>query len=485
MSKRLKVLFLAAEAVPFVKVGGLGDVAGTLPRALRALKGGPDIRMVLPLHPQVDRDKLNLKPAAAFSVGHVDGSLRVQAFETEVDGLPVYFIDGGPIAEAASVYSSDSRADGYKYVLFSMGALEMARILDWQPDIVHAQDWHTAAAIYYIKLNRKYDAFYKKCRTLLTVHNLPYLGNEAGPVMQDFGLPAAVESGLPEWSQQMPLPLGLYAADKINSVSPGYAGEMLTPEFGSGLYAYLAGRKKDLVGILNGLDEDSWDPKTDEKIPVNFNRDSLVERKENKRQLQDELNLAVNPRIPLLSIISRMDHQKGIDTAIEGLRLAAGLPWRVVILGTGTPEIEEQARQLGRDYPDKVRTMIRYDEGLARRIYAGSDAILIPSRYEPCGLTQMIGMRYGCVPIARATGGLKDTIVDFEDSEENTGFLFAEGSAEALAETIERALGLFLNDQRRWRGLQLRGMAQDFSWMRSAKEYLTLYQSMMAEKLRR
>ncbi len=482
MTDTLKVWFLAAEAQPLIKVGGLGDVAGTLPPALCRLPQKPDVRLVLPLH-QAIRDKgLPLTPVAAFTIGHVDGPVAVEAYRSDVGSLPVYLIAGKPIADMPAVYSSDGVGDGNKYVFFSLAALELARALDWQPDVLHAQDWHTAAAIYALEKWYRKDPFYRQTATLLTVHNLPFLGHEAGPALTDYGLPpASADSKLPEWARHMPLPLGLLTADKINTVSPGYAAEMLTPEFGAGLEGFLKTRKKDLLGILNGLDMESWDPRTDQVISHNYGADNLVDRKKNKAALQKEAGLPPTPKTPLLCIISRMDHQKGIDLALEALRNSLNLDWQAVILGNGDPALEAQTRQLAQDHPQRVKAFVTFDGDLARRMYAGADLILIPSRYEPCGLTQMIGMRYGCVPLARATGGLRDTIVDYDQDNQGNGFLFKQAAAPPLARALKRALETY-KDQRRWRGLQLRGMAQDFSWQQAAQKYYDLYLNIISER---
>lgn len=477
----MKVWFLAAEAQPLVKVGGLGDVAGTLPPALRRLKGKPDVRLVLPFHQEIRDKDLSLTPVAAFTIGHVDGAVAVEAYSTDVDGLPVYLISGKPVVDAPPVYSSDGKRDGNKYVFFSLAALELARALDWQPDVLHAQDWHTAAAIYALAKWYRKDPFFEHTATLLTVHNLPFLGHEAEGALRDYGLPPARGSALPDWAVHMPLPLGLLTADKINTVSPGYAAEMLTPEFGAGLEGFLLTRKKDLLGILNGLDMESWDPQKDKAIPYRFGSDSLAKRKNNKAALQGEAGLPQESKTPLLCIISRMDNQKGIDLAVEALKQVVALDWQAVILGTGDPDLEEQVRQLELDHPNRIKAYITYDGALARRMYAGTDMILIPSRYEPCGLTQMIGMRYGCVPVARATGGLRDTIIDYDQDRQGNGFLFKQATAAALAKTVRRALETY-TDQRRWRGLQLRGMGQDFSWQRAAEKYLDLYELIIDER---
>jgi len=481
MTDQIRVLFLSAEADPLVKIGGLGDVAGSLPAALGTLPESPDVRLVLPLYPRIKNAELDLKPVATFNISHSRGPLLTEVFQTIIKGTTIYLVNGAPISESNEVYSGDAHLDGSKFTFFSLGAMELVKILNWQPDIIHAHDWHTSPAVYNLQLIRGGDDFFQKTKSLLTVHNLPYLGHGTGPALGAFGLPRAHMSPLPKWAEHLPLPLGLLTADKINTVSSGYAKEILTPEFGANLESFLSTRKDDLSGILNGLDIQSWDPETDIQIPTNYSVESLSRRKDNKKQLLAELNLELDPDIPLLGMINRLDHQKGVDLVPDALRMIKDLGWQAVILGTGDPKLEEETRQLERELP-QVRGILRYDDGLARRIYGGSDLILIPSRYEPCGLTQMIAMRYGCVPLARATGGLKDTIVDYNFGETgiSTGFLFEETSSPALADTIRRALQIY-QDQRRWQGLQRRGMRKDFSWRQSAEKYLSLYKELLSE----
>ena len=403
MDKRLKILFIAAEASPLVKIGGLGDVAGSLPAALFALPASPDIRVVLPLYPQIKKSSLDLIPVTNFEVSHRDGPLLAEVFQAEVNGITHYFINGPPVASSPAVYSGDNHLDGTKFTFFSLAAMELAKILNWQPDILHAQDWHAAPAVYHLRLIKKGDDFYQNTKSLLTVHNLPYLGHGAEGALQAFGLPRAHMSALPDWAEHLPLALGLLSADKINTVSPGYADEMLTPEFGAHLEEFLKSRKGDLLGILNGLDMVSWDPETDASLPVNYSTGTLNKRKENKKQLLKELGLSPDLDTPLLAMINRMDYQKGVDLVPPALEMITDLNWQAIILGTGDRKLEEAARKLDQENP-QVRSILKFDGALARRIYGGSDLIMIPSRYEPCGLTQMIGMRYGCVPLGRATG---------------------------------------------------------------------------------
>jgi len=482
--KPLKVLFLCSEAAPLIKVGGLGDVAGSLPPALRALPEKPDIRVCLPLYPAIKNLDLDLIPTASFELVHSSGPVLAEIYQGVVNRVPFYFIDGSLIASSRTVYSGDNYQDGLKFTFFSLAAMELARNIGWKPDIVHAQDWHTAPAVYNLHRVRKKDDFFLGTRSLLTVHNLPYLGQGAEPALAEFGLPAARGSALPEWTSRLPLPLGLLTADKINTVSPGYAREILTAEFGAGLEKFLMTRREDLSGILNGLDLESWDPENDPELPFNYSAAELKDRAKNKTQLQEEIGLERDPHQPLLAMVNRMDAQKGVDLVPDALRALCNHDWQAVILGTGDPELERSAKQLANDRP-QVAAILKYDDSLARRIYAGSDIMLIPSRYEPCGLTQMIGMRYGCVPLARATGGLKDTIIDYHSShrEESTGFLFNQAAPRPLAKAVLRALDVY-KDQRRWRGLQRRGMKADFSWEKSASKYLDLYNELSELELK-
>lgn len=482
MEDPIKVLFLAAEADPLVKIGGLGDVAGSLPAALSALPESPDVRLVLPLYPQIKNAGWDLTPAASFFISHSQGPILAEVFQTLINGVTVYLVNGAPVSKSPAVYSGDAYQDGTKFIFFSLAAMELVKIINWQPDILHAHDWHTAPAAYNLRLIRGSDKFFRNTKSLLTVHNLPYLGHDTGPALLAFGLPRAHMSPLPDWAEHIPLPLGLLTADKINTVSPGYAKEMLTEEFGANLEEFLQTRVRDISGILNGLNMQIWDPATDPQLAVNYSAETLTKRGENKRSLLEELKLEMDLEKPLLAMINRLDYQKGVDLVPDALRLVHDLGWQAVILGTGDPSLEDGARRLDQEFP-QVRAVLRYDSGLARRIYGGSDLILIPSRYEPCGLTQMIGMRYGCVPLARATGGLKDTIIDYHQGtkENSTGFLFEEASSNHLAGAIRRALQIY-QDQRRWQGLQRRGMRKDFSWERSAKKYLELYQELVKEE---
>jgi starch synthase len=496
--KPLRVLFLVAEADPFAKVGGLGDVGGSLPRAINRLKQLPDspgpdtdnqeikfvdIRVIIPYHGTVASFVPNNQPLVSFEVPHRDGPLPAFAYQQDMEGVPVYLISGGPIPKDKPIYTGDPGIDGNKYVFFSMAALELVKALNWPPDLIHANDWHTAPAIYAIKIQPDYEGYFGRTSTLLGIHNLPYLGSGTEPSMSEYNLPPATGSLLPDWAQHLPLPLGLLSADHIVTVSPTYAKEILSPEFGAGLNDFLQRRSTSISGILNGLDEEAWNPRIDPCLAANYNHLSLDKRVNNKRALQIELELEPDPSTLIFSMVMRMENQKGVDLALDALRQIeieakyTSYRWQAIFLGTGSSTLEEAVRRMQADFPTCVRALIGYDAPLSRRIFAGADAMLFPSRYEPCGLAQMIAMHYGCVPIARAVGGLKDTIRPYP-GDNSSGFLFLDPTPEALSGTIRSALALY-SDRNAWRKLQLEGMVQDFSWERSACQYISLYRSLV------
>jgi starch synthase len=472
MPKTINVLFLAAEADPFIKVGGLGDVAGVLPRELRALSTDElklDVRLVLPYHSAVRAE--NLRPVELFSIPRSGSEVGVEAFETSIEGMPVYLINGDPVRANGSVYSLDAKLDAEKYAFFSFAAIELTKHINFQPDVIHANDWHTALSVY-INLTKRWEAGAKHVAGVFTLHNLPFMGSDIGGVLESYGIKLA-QTDLPDWARVLPLPLGMWASDAVVAVSPGYAGEILTEEFGCGLQEFLSGRQDTLSGILNGIDTTSFDPATDKALGVNFDSENLKLRAENKELLQGRLGLARNPHIPLIGIVSRMDVQKGVDLAFSALKGMKRINFQAVILGTGDPKLEDAARELQNLFPEKIKAELRFDANLARQIYAGADMLLMPSRYEPCGLSQMIAMRYGCVPVVRAVGGLKDTVIPNE-----TGFIFEKAHHLSLVGAIKAGIKT-LADPEKWSALQRNGMARDFSWKASAAKYLELYRSLV------
>ena len=379
MPKTINVLFLAAEADPFVKVGGLGDVAGSLPRALRALSNEDiklDVRLVLPYHPVVKAD--NLKPLSMFSIPRGDSEVEVEAFEGSLNGMPVYFINGDAIRANGSVYSVDPKLDAEKYTFFSLAALELPRQINWSPDVVHANDWHTALSVYG-SLTKRWEAGARHVAGVVTLHNLPFMGPDVSAILESYGIKIA-QTDLPEWARLMPLPLGLWASDAIVAVSPTYANEVLTPEYGCGLDEFLQLRRKTISGVLNGIDVVSFNPVDDSALGVNFDVNSLEKRAANKTLLQERLGFQPDPDAPLLAMVSRMDTQKGVDLAFTALKSMKKINFQAVILGTGDPKFEEAAQSLHNLFPEKIKIELRYDASLARQVYAGSDMLLMPSR---------------------------------------------------------------------------------------------------------
>lgn len=472
MPQTINVLFLAAEAEPFIKVGGLGDVAGSLPRALRALSNDDvilDVRLVLPYHPAVKAD--GLKPLGMFPLKRGGSEVQVEVFESSLNGMPVYLINGEPIRANGSVYSLDSKLDAEKYTFFSLAVLELPKYINWSPDVIHGNDWHTALSMYG-SLTKRWEEGARRVASLITLHNLPFMGPDVSSILESYGVKLA-QTDLPDWARVMPLPLGLWASDAIVAVSPTYGKEILTPEYGCGLNEFLQFRRETVHGIVNGLDTDSFNPADDSSLGVNYDFDSIKKREANKGLLQERLGLPCERETPLLAVVSRMDVQKGVDLAFTALKCMKKTNWQAVILGTGDPKLEEAAMKLQALYPERIKVETRYDAGLARQIYAGADMLLMPSRYEPCGLSQMIAMRYGCVPIVRATGGLNDTV-----RHGVTGFVFEKIHYMSLVGAIKNAIKIFSNREQ-WLSIQRAGMAQDFSWKNPAKQYLEVYQSII------
>lgn len=479
-NRPINILYIASEAEPLVKVGGLGDVAGSLPKALKKLlpeqlSGNElDVRLVIPFHTKINQKLENIQLVSSFFVKHIHGNIPARVFQTKIEGIIVYLIEGGSILSDLNVYSSNPEYDAKKYIFFSIAALDMVKHLNWHVDIVHANDWHTAITCYDLAQRKLSDPFFRNTKSVLSMHNMPYMGASVERILNEFGFPNCPCTNLPDWAHSIPLPIGMYSADYLLTVSPNYAKEILTPDYGCGLQDFLSNRTETLAGILNGLDESKWDPKTENMLHFNYDSTQLDVRLKNKLALQTEFGLERDKNTPLLIMVTRMDQQKGVDIAISALRMISDTPWQAILLGTGDPVIETACRSLEVEMPSKVRAIIRFDLNLSKRMYAGGDIILIPSRYEPCGLTQMIAMRYGCVPLARATGGLKDTIMDEPLSKQNNGYLFQEPIPEIMAQTLNRAV-MDYSDQQKWHVLQSNGLNTDFSWEKSAIEYANIY----------
>ena len=477
----IKVLFASAEVAPFAKVGGLGDVSGALPPALMDLSGGSlDLRLIMPFHAAVKKVNPPHRLIGNFSFEANGRPIDCDLYVSEISGVPVYLLDNEFINHDSPVYHGDWTLDGLKYVTFSLAILEAARYLDWKIDILHANDWHTALAVYALRSIYADDPFFAQVKTILSVHNLPFNGWGSQEAMTSLGFEAGTDPDLPDWAKFTPLPLGLSAADKVIAVSPNYAREILTPEFGCGMDSYLQKHADKVMGILNGIDETKWDPSTDTAISSNFSLENIEGKFKNKLDLQKALGFEVNPDIPLLTTVSRLDRQKGIHSILQTLPKLLDLPWQFALLGTGDPELERRANELSAKYPNRIACILKYDDIIARMLYASGDLFLMPSLYEPCGLSQMFAMRYGNLPVATSTGGLADSITDYsKDPAAATGFLYAEKNEAGL----EKALGLALStfeDKTAWAIMRRNAMSVHFSWKLSAGKYLDVYQSLMA-----
>jgi len=476
--RSLSVLFLAAEVAPFAKAGGLADVAGSLPKAIRAL--GHDIRVAMPAYGWIDRQRLGIRSLLApfpVPMGRRRASATV-SYGTLGEDVPVYFVESSRYFHRENIYGYEDDAE--RFIFLSRAALETCRRLGWQPQVIHCHDWHTAIVPNWLHTIYAEDPLFAGTASVYTIHNLQYQGVFGTQVLEIAGLE---EYGLivhpdvaPELSETVNLMArGILFADVINTVSPTYARQILTPEYGEGLDPLLRERRDALYGILNGIDIEVWNPATDEHVAHNYDAQTIERRSDNKQVLQATCKLPQDARIPLIGMISRLVDQKGLDLLEETLESILSLGVQLIVLGTGDPRYQEMLRRAAARYPRQVAVSLTFNPPLASKIYAGSDMFLMPSRFEPCGLGQMIAMRYGSVPIVRATGGLVDTVHDFNpQTGEGNGFTFEAYDSRALFAAVVRAVETYKHPDI-WRRLQLRGMQTDFSWDRSAREYVKLY----------
>ncbi len=486
----LKVLTLASESAPLVKVGGLGDVVGALPRALRAM--GHDVRVALPNYPvvKVQAGKLGItfKRKGRVDVrwgANADETAAASVHEIDLGGVPHYLLGGPSFQPPDKVYGATIDEDAPKFIFYSMAAMALCRELDWQPDILHVHDSHPGAAIYWLAAKGKRERFWRPAASVLTIHNLPFQNNHAKKHLALAGLRPSRDPRLPWWARDGLMGLAIAYADQIDAVSSGYAAEIMGEEYGAGLDGLLRARADRVSGILNGLDYAIWNPSTDHALAHRFDTDTLDRRAADKLALQKACGLKPDPDIPLIGVVSRLDYQKGFDIAAPSLKevLARGEA-QFVLLGTGMPELEALYEPMLTEFRGAASINLRFDGALASRIYGGCDIFLMPSRYEPCGTSQMIAMRYGAIPLVRATGGLIDTVQPYRHGARGgsgTGFLFSEYSSGALLRALRRALKVFA-DKAVWQALQHRAMAVRFSWERSAEQYVATYERALGLK---
>lgn len=467
----MKVLYATSEALPFIASGGLGDVAGSLPHALRKRLIG--CRVVLPMY---DTIKQELKDTMKF-ITHISVPVAWRRqycgiFEAKHNGVIYYLIDNQYYFKRDTIYGHYDDAE--RFAFFSRAVLEIIPYIDFKPDIIHCNDWQTALTPVYYSAMYANSPGYENIKTIFTIHNIQYQGVYGKELLEDvLGIPAD-KASLLEYDGCINFMKGaIECADKVTTVSPSYADEILDPWYSHGLDSILNERRYKLSGILNGIDTVGYNPATDKCIKANFSANDISGKKIDKEELQKEMGLPVKPGVPVIGMVTRLVSHKGLDL-VKGIldELLATSEMQLVVLGSGDYEYESYFRWIAEKYPDKVGLRIGFVPELARKIYAGADMFLMPSKSEPCGLSQMVALRYGTVPIVRETGGLRDSITDCGDGKGN-GFTFKSYNAHDMLDAIRRALTLYYNGD--WNELVLRALNCDFSWGRSANAYIRLY----------
>jgi len=473
----MRVLFVSAEVSPFAKTGGLADVALALPRALG--RKGVEILIVMPKYRHVE-GKAELAEATRFAVPVAGDEKPCVAFRSQLpeSSVPIYFLGYDPYFDRSQVYGEGSEYPDAieRFTFLSRGALALCEALDWTPDVIHTNDWHAALVPGYVADRTALRL--EGVRTMLTVHNLGYQGVFPAEQASVTGLSkGALRPYLRDGEVNL-LRGGILTADLINTVSPTYAAEIL--EDGAGLEAELRSRKDMLYGVVNGVDVNVWNPATDVHLWENYDADDLAGKAKNKTRLQQELGLGVDATVPVFGVISRLAEQKGFDLMMSGFDRMMDLGVQFVLLGTGTREYEAFFRDAQGRYPGKVASLITFSEEWAHRIEASADVFLMPSHYEPCGLNQQYSLLYGTVPVVRATGGLKDTVEEYNaGADSGTGFLFTDCTTDAFLEAVKRAVSVFRGDPEAWGRVQRRGMQLDLSWDASADAYRGLYDRLL------
>lgn len=482
----MKIAILAPEVFPYAKTGGLADVLGTLPKFLS--RAGLDIAVFMPFYREVKNRNLPLvKVLDAHPMAWKDGQIRFSIWADPATPFPVCFIQHDGYFDRLRLYGDadgDYADNGERFAFFSKAAVEALQALPFEADIVHAHDWQSGAALAYLRHVYAGEAFYAGMRSLFTIHNLAYQGLFPASILSTVGLPERLfrMEDMEFWGRVGYLKAGILYASAVNTVSPRYSREIQTPEYGCGLEGLLHSRRDILSGILNGIDEAEWNPATDSRLAATYSRADRGGKTACKRNLLDVFGLtASRPDMPVVGLVSRLVGQKGFDILIEALGGIFAQGFKLVILGMGDTAVENALRAARERFPSFLGLRIGFDEALARKIYAGSDFLLIPSRYEPCGLTQMIGQKYGTIPIVRATGGLDDTVQEFDPiAGRGTGFKFAEYSPRALVDATRRAAGIF-GRKPLWNRLVDNALAADFSWAGPSAAYAKLYERILRQ----
>jgi starch synthase len=483
----MKVLFVSSEVFPLIKTGGLADVSGSLPNALQRL--GVDIRILIPGYPAVLNQLIDLKPIGALHhLPHIDhaelflGTIK----ETKVKVIVIksaalYERNGGPYADSNGLEWQDNPVRfGVLSKVASILASEHSPITSWHPDIVHCNDWQTGLAPAYMKLTE-----HSRAKSIISLHNMAFQGSYAPNWVVSLGLPSAGFSieGFEYHGQLSFLKAGIFYADAITTVSPRYAAEIQTAAFGFGLEGLLSQRSDEIKGILNGIETEEWNPEHDKYLVKNYSSQNLDGKQEVKTALQQRLGLDIDADAPLLGVVSRLTHQKGLDMLIPHLQTLIDQGCQFALLGGGEMGLEALFQNIAIQNPGRASVTIGYNEPLSHQIMAGCDMFIMPSRFEPCGLNQLYGLAYGTPPIVNATGGLADSVVDSNQAHiaNNTanGFVMVEASADGLMACIKRAVDMYRNNKDTWLQIQKTGMSQNLSWDKSAQEYLAVYQGLV------
>lgn len=484
MRKKLNILITASEVYPFAKTGGLADVVGALPKELK--KMGHDVRVVMPKYNSIDEQKYGLKPlqgAMGTPLGIV-GEIWCGIYEGKMPNceVPIYFIDHEQFFGRKGIYTEEN-GEGYmdndnRFVFFSKACLQLCKKINFNPDVIHANDWHTSAIPVFLNTSYKHDEMFWNTASLLTIHNMQHQGAFYPGLMDvlDIGWEHFNYLDLENDDQVNLLKGGIYHSTLINTVSEGYAKEIQSSVGGWGLEGVVKDRSSDLYGILNGIDYDEWNPEKDKHIIANYSENDLTGKVKCKADLQKKFGLPVNPDIPLFGIVSRLANQKGIDVLAEALYGLFDFDIQIVMLGTGEVWSHFYFGEAASRFPQKFGCHIGYSDELAHQIEAGSDFFLMPSRFEPCGLNQIYSLRYGTLPIVRATGGLEDTVESYNDyTGEGTGFKFGDLTASSLHATIGWALYTYYNKKAHMLKMIKTAMEKRFTWETSAKKYEDLY----------
>lgn len=483
VTNKKRIAFIGSECHPFVKTGGLGDVMYALPRVLTNLDC--EMRVILPCYeciPKKYKDQMEWIGSFSMDLGHTGRKYHVGIMEYKADGVIYNFIDNAEFFSGAKPYT-DLVADIPKYCFFSKAALAIFNYLDWIPDVVHCHDWQAALVPIYMRTLFR-DTAVGHAKSIMTIHNLRFQGIYNVPTIKYWtGLPDDSfhysAMGHNENDANM-LKGGLAYADKITTVSATYAKEIQTAEYGENLEGHLQYNNHKLIGIVNGIDYDMWNPLKDEALPCHFDQANAIEmKKESKIALQEELGLKKDSAKLVIGLISRLTDQKGLDLINSIVNDVLDEFTEIVVLGTGDKEYEDSFRSYGESNPEQFAAVLKYDEAMAHRIYAAADAFFVPSRFEPCGLTQLNSMHYGTIPIVRETGGLKDTVEPYNQYENTgNGFTFDLYDADLLLNAVNRAKDLYFNEREKWDEMVIRDMNKDVSWENSAKQYLDMYKDL-------